>query len=146
MALPHLIFLPPCTLGLIKMGKEVAIIKHPLSALSSGWGNGMNLCWKQEVTADDVILKPSVVIYWIMKWSLALPRLRAICHCSGTSLKCHWPLLDVSGCQSTQGDYGASALMVTAQALLIHGKCEMPKVSSAPSQRHYSRASFAMLS
>lgn len=142
---PRLVFLPPCALRLVKMGKDVVIIKHPLSALSSGWGDGMNLCWKQEVTADDVIFKPSVVIYWIMKWSLALPRLRAICHCSGTSLKCHWPLLSVSGCQSTQGDYGASALMMTVQALLIHGKCEMPKFSSAPAQRHCSRARVAML-
>lgn len=32
-----------------------------------------------------------------------------------------------------------------AQTLLIHGKCEMPQVTSAPAQKHYSRASCAML-
>lgn len=71
---------------------------------------------------------------------------------------CHLPLfwhipkmpLASSQClwvpKHTGGDYGASALMMTVQALLIHGKCEMPKFSSTPAQRHYNRASFAMLS
>lgn len=93
---PHLTFLLPHSLWQVEVGKNVIIIKYPLSALSSDWGDGMDLCRKQKLTADELILKPSVVIYWLMKWRLALPSLTAICHFFGTSIKCHWPLLKVS--------------------------------------------------
>lgn len=93
---PHLTSPPPHSLWLVEVGKDVIIIKHPLSALSLDWGDGMDLCREQKLTANEVILKPSVVIYWLMKRRLAFPSLSAICHFFGTYIKCHWPLLEVS--------------------------------------------------
>lgn len=93
---PHLGFLPPYSFWLLNVGKDVVIIKPPLSALSSDWGDGKDLCRKQSLAADEVILKPSVVIYWLMKWRLALPSLTAICHFFGTYIKQHLAPLAVS--------------------------------------------------
>ena len=92
----HFTFLPPHSLWLVEAGKVVIIRKHPLSALSSDSGDGTDLCRKQKLTADEVILEPSVVIYWLMKWRFALPSLSIICCFFSTYIKCSWPLLELS--------------------------------------------------
>lgn len=93
---PHLRFLPPYSLWLLEVSKDLIIIKPPLFALSLDWGDGKDFCRKQSLAADEVILKPSVVIYWLMKWRLALPSFTAICHFFGTYIKQHLPPLAVS--------------------------------------------------